>query len=89
MIESKDFILASGDGSSNERKADYTLLVRLTPPGNVLWHPTLDLMIGALVRLIGRHRRGFAGGLAATLPAKVAILFLCGRNQPKTATRIT
>src|SRR5215213_1070762 len=47
-----------------------------------------SLVIRTLVRLIARHGRGFAGRFAAALPTKVAILFLCGRNQPKTATRI-
>jgi len=36
--------------------------------------------------LIGGGWRGLAGDLAAALPAKVAILFLCGWNQPQTAT---
>jgi len=40
------------------------------------------LVIRAFIGLVGRHRRGLAGDLAAALPAKVAILFLCGWNQP-------
>jgi hypothetical protein len=44
------------------------------------------LVIWAFIWLVGGHRGGFAGRLAAALPAKVAILFLCGWNQPQTAT---
>ena len=75
-----------------KEKQTTSLLVRLTPRGYVLWHRPLaceSLVIGALVRLIARHLSWFAGGLTATLAAKVAILFLCGRNEPKTATRVT
>jgi len=45
-------------------------------------------MIGALVLLVARARRGFVSGLAAALAAKVAILFLSRWNQPQTAARI-
>lgn len=79
----------------NKKEADYPLACEVNTARQ--WFVTHDSnrsgvrgasMVGAFVRLIA-IRRGFAGDLAAALPAKVAILVLCGRNQPQTATRIT
>jgi hypothetical protein len=79
-------------GSPDERKADYPLAceVNTTRQCFVAQDPKREglrrsLVIGAFVWLVAR-RRGFAGYFAAALPAKVANLFLCGRNQPEAAT---
>ena len=50
--------------------------------------PARSLVSGAFVGLFARHRRGFGSGLAATLPAKVAVVFLGGRHQPKTTAGV-
>jgi hypothetical protein len=45
------------------------------------------LPAGTLAWLFTAHRSRFAVNFAAALPAKVAIVFLAGRYQPKTTTR--
>ena len=45
-------------------------------------------LVRTLVRLFGGHRLRLAGYFAAALATKVAVLFLCCRNEPKAATRL-
>ena len=46
------------------------------------------LTVGTFAWLVAGHLSRFAVNFAAALPAKVAIVFLGGRHQPKTTARL-
>ena len=71
-------------GFNFERKQTTKLLCEV----NTALQRFVTSTMGAFIWLLAGQRGWFAVDLTATLPAKIAVLFLGGWNQPKTTTRL-